>query len=57
FDMKTQMQSDDSSDSDCEETKDTLEKGGYHNISTILRFLIPKLVANKVLSYETPTIY
>ncbi|CAG8477270.1 16882_t:CDS:2 [Racocetra fulgida] len=27
FDMKTQMQSANSSDSDCEETKDTLEKG------------------------------
>ncbi|CAG8783811.1 8731_t:CDS:2, partial [Racocetra fulgida] len=57
FDMKTQMQSDDSSDSDCEETKDTLEKGDYRNISTILQFLIPKLVVNKVLSYETFTIY
>ncbi|CAG8513400.1 7349_t:CDS:2, partial [Scutellospora calospora] len=34
----------------------TLEKSGYHNISSILKFLIPKLVENKVLNYEAPTI-
>ncbi|CAG8503950.1 18926_t:CDS:2 [Racocetra fulgida] len=35
----------------------TLEKGGYHSISSILQFLLSKLVENKVLNHEAPTIY
>ncbi|RIB29835.1 hypothetical protein C2G38_2154332 [Gigaspora rosea] len=51
FDMKSQIQN---SDSDSEEDVTTLEKGGYCSISKILQFVIPKLVASQVLSYETP---
>ncbi|CAG8645428.1 2107_t:CDS:2, partial [Scutellospora calospora] len=53
----SESDSDSGSDLDNEVIAITLKKGAYRNISAILRFIVPKLVANKVLSYETPIIY
>ncbi|CAG8687335.1 6256_t:CDS:1 [Cetraspora pellucida] len=65
FDLNAQTNSNSDSESDSDSGSNlnseiiatTLEKGVYRNISVILRFVVPKLVTNKVLSYKTPIIY
>ncbi|CAG8570630.1 4764_t:CDS:2, partial [Gigaspora rosea] len=56
FDMNAQTNNS-GSNLDSEVTAAILETGTYRNISAILQFIIPKLVTNKVLSYENPIIY